>query len=137
MKHANIIWFEIPVTDLSRAIRFYSSVLNAPIEKQTLLDREFGIIKKEDCGIGGVLVQKENFTPGTGTVLFFYVSVLSDTLELAVRVGGKITRAKTLIKQTNKDGNRTISQNLIDNKIGYYAELLDSEGNTISLYSNH
>ncbi|HXB41079.1 MAG TPA: hypothetical protein VNZ49_11095 [Bacteroidia bacterium] len=137
MKHANIIWFEIPVTDLNRAIRFYSSVLNVPIEKQTILDKEFGIIKKEDSGIGGVLVQKENFTPGTGTVLFFYVNVLSDTLEVAVRAGGKITRAKTLIKQTNKDGNRTISQNLIDNKIGYYAELLDSEGNTISLYSNH
>jgi hypothetical protein len=137
MKHANIIWFEIPVQDLPRAIRFYSSLLNIIIEKQVLLDREFGIIKKEDCGIGGVLVKKENHQVGTGPVLFFFVNVLSDSIDVATRFGGKIITPKTLIKQTDKDGNRLITQNLIDNKIGYFAELLDSEGNSISLYSNY
>lgn len=137
MKHANIIWFEIPVVDLNRAIKFYSSVFNMLIEKQIILDREFGVIKKEHCGIGGVLVKKEGNVPGQGVVLFFYVNVLSDSLETAVRAGGKIIQPKTLIKQTDKDGNRTISQNLIDNKVGYYAEIADSEGNIISLYSNH
>ncbi len=136
MKHANIIWFEIPVTDLSRAIKFYSAVLNVSIDKQILLDREFGIMRREDCGIGGVLVQKENFTPGTGAVLFFFVNVLSDALELVTKSGGQIIKPKTLIKQTDKDGHRTIAQNLIDNQIGYYAELCDSEGNIISLYSH-
>ena len=137
MKHANIIWFEIPVTNLDRAMKFYSAILKIPIEKQMLLDKEFGIMRKEDCGIGGVLAQKENFTPGTGAVLFFYVNVLSDALEVVTGNGGKILKPKTLIKQMDQDGNRTIAQNLIDNRVGYYAELLDSEGNIISLYSNY
>jgi len=137
MKHANIVWFEIHVKDLDRAIAFYSSVLNIRIEKQVLLDRQDGIMKKEDLGIGGILVQKENFTPSSGGVLFFYVNVLSDAIETATRYGGKVKTAKTLIKQTDKEGNRTIAQNLIDDKVGYFAELLDSEGNAISLYSHY
>jgi predicted enzyme related to lactoylglutathione lyase len=137
MNHANIIWFEIPVQDLSRAIRFYSTLLNIIIEKQVLLDREFGIMKKQDCGVGGVLVKKDDHQPGKGPVLFFFVNVLSDSIDVATRFGGKVITPKTLIKQTDKNGNLMITQNLIDNKVGYFAELLDSEGNTISLYSNH
>ena len=137
MKHANIIWFEIPVADLGRAIRFYSAVLHVPIEKQVLLDTEYGVLKKENTGVGGVLVKKQKITPGTGTVLFFYVNVLSDAIEAACSNGGKIVTPKTLIKQTDKDGKRTIAQNLIDNKVGYFAELVDSEGNNISLYSHY
>jgi predicted enzyme related to lactoylglutathione lyase len=70
-------------------------------------------------------------------VLFFFVNVLSDSIDVATRFGGKVITPKTLIKQTDKNGNLMITQNLIDNKVGYFAELLDSEGNTISLYSNH
>lgn len=137
MKHANIIWFEIPVENLDRAIRFYSTMLATTIEKQMLLDKPYGIFKRENTGIGGVLVKKENTQPGSGVILFFYVNVLSDAIEAACSAGGKLITPKTLIKQTDEKGNRTIAQNLIDNQIGYYAELIDSEGNRISLYSHY
>lgn len=136
MKHAQIVWFEIPVQDMGRAIKFYSSVLNILIEKQVLLDREYGMMKKEDCGVGGVLVKKD-IAPGDGAMLFFFVNVLSDALDAATHLGGKVITPKTLIRQTDKEGNRTIAQNMIDNKIGYYAELLDSEGNPVALYSHY
>ncbi|MGZ3864875.1 MAG: VOC family protein [Bacteroidia bacterium] len=137
MKHANIIWFEIPVADLNRAITFYSATLNLSIEKTILLDKEYGIMKKADTGVNGALVKKENVSPGSGTILFFYVNVLSDAVEAATQNGGKIVTPKTLIKQLDKNGNRTIAQNLIDNQVGYFAELIDSEGNHISLYSHY
>jgi predicted enzyme related to lactoylglutathione lyase len=136
MKHANIIWFEIPVENLDRAVKFYSSMLGIAIEKQILLDTEYGVFKRENTGVGGVLVVKKNVVPGAGVILFFYVNVLSDAIEAACNNGGKVITPKTLIKQTDKDGNRTIAQNLIDNKVGYFAEMIDSEGNHISLYSN-
>ncbi len=136
MKHANIIWFEIPVENLDRAVLFYSSMLDTTIEKKLLLDKEYGVFKKENIGIGGVLVKKAIVTPGTGVVLFFYVNVLSDALEEACNYGGKIITPKTLIKQEDNAGKRTIAQNLIDDKVGYYAELIDSEGNHIALYSH-
>ena len=33
MKH-NIVWYDIPALDLDRAVRFYSAVLGAPVEKE-------------------------------------------------------------------------------------------------------
>ena len=137
MKHSNIIWFEIPVQNLDRAVRFYSAILGMPIEKQMLLDKEYGIFKRENTGVGGVLVKKDNIIPGSGITLFFYVNILSDAIEAAGNNGGKVITPKTLIKQTDKDGKRTIAQTLIDNQIGYFAELADSEGNHISLYSHY
>jgi uncharacterized protein len=136
MKHANIIWFEIPVENLDRAIRFYSGMLGVTIEKQMLLDKPYGIFKRENTGVGGVLVKKDTDVPGTGVILFFYVNILSDAIETACANGGKLITPKTLIKQTDDKGNRTIAQNLIDNQVGYFAELMDSEGNRISLYSH-
>jgi hypothetical protein len=137
MKHANIVWFEIPVKDLERAARFYSAVLGIHIERQVLLDREYGMMKRADTGIGGVLVQRENSAPGTGTTLFFYVNVISDAIEAALHYGGRVIQPKMLLKQQDKDGKKTIAQNLIDNQVGYYAELADPEGNHFSLYSHY
>ncbi len=137
MKHSNIIWFEIPVQSLDTAVRFYSAMLGTPIERKMLLDTEYGIFKRENTGVGGVLVKKKDVMPGSGVILFFYVNILSDAIEAACNNGGKIITPKTLIKQTDEKGNRTIAQNLIDNQIGYFAELVDSEGNHISLYSHY
>ena len=111
--------------------------MGTTVEKQLLLDKQYGIFKKEALGIGGVLTHKENVVPGSGITLFFFVSVLSDSIEAALARGGKIVRPKTLIKQHDKEGNLTIAKNLIDNKVGYFAELKDSEGNHISLYSHY
>lgn len=136
MKHAQIVWFEIPVTDMDRAIRFYSSLLNITIEKHKMLEEEHAVLRSEHCGIGGVLVKREITATHCGVKLFFHVSVLSDAIETAVRYGGKVITPKTLLKQTDSAGNRTIAQNMIDNRVGYFAELLDSEGNAIALYSH-
>lgn len=137
MRHSNIIWFEIPVTNMDRAVRFYSAMLNIGIERRNWLDQEFGMMRKEEIGIGGVLVKKSNISPGIGIALFFQVNVISDAIEAALNNGGKLITPKTLLKQTDEKGNRTIGQNAIDNKTGYFAELLDSEGNNVSLYANY
>lgn len=137
MKHANIVWFEIPVKNMERAVQFYSAVLGIHIERWKPLDVEYGIMKRQDIGVGGVLVQREDIVPGNGVMLFFYVNVMSDAIEAARQSGGYVIKPKTLIKQQDKDGKMTIAQNLIDNQVGYYAELTDSEGNRIALYSHY
>jgi uncharacterized protein len=136
MKHGNLVWFEIPVADLDRAAAFYAAVLGCKIEKFSPMGQEYGLLRKEDAGIGGVLIPKAGFTPCAGPVLFFFVNVLSDAIENAERHGGKVITPKTLLRQTGAGGQRTIGQNLIDNKVGYFCQLLDSEGNAIALYSN-
>ena len=72
MKHGQATWFEIPVTNLERAIKFYNEVLSFKVLKESFSDREFGVFKKEKEGVNGVLLVKENHVPGNGVVLFFY-----------------------------------------------------------------
>lgn len=136
MKSRQVCWFEIPVQDLDRAIDFYSSILSVKIEKKLLLDKAYGIFDKNTHLISGCLVVKENYSPGNGTVIYFCVTDLSYALNRTINGKGKIVIPKTLIKQINKSGEIMVSKNLIDEDIGYFAEIIDSEGNHIGLYSN-
>lgn len=136
MIQGQITWFEIPVEDLDRSIKFYSEVLNIKIEKNKFLKQEYGIFNKEVDTIKGALVKKENHTPGIGIILFFYVIDLSDSLKKVEQLGGNVLVEKTLLKQQTEEGFLAIKQNLIDDNIGYYAEFIDCEGNKICLYSN-
>ena len=136
MNHANIIWFEIPVKNLDRAISFYRDLLGINITKHKLYQTEYGIFDKNDTGVGGCLVERANHI-GNGVSMFFYVTVLSDAVEIAVANGGSIVTKKTILKQMDAHGKTVLAHNLIDNQVGYYAEILDSEGNQISLYSHY
>ncbi len=136
MNHANIIWFEIPVKNLDRAISFYSELLGIKITKHKLYQTEYGIFNKNNTGVGGCLVERANHV-GNGVSMFFYVTVLSDAIEIALGNGATIVTKKTLLKQVDVNGKTVLAHNLIDNQVGYYAEILDSEGNQISLYSHY
>lgn len=136
MNQGQVIWFEIPVSDLDRAIDFYSTILLIKVKRILMLDQEQGYLDKGDGTPSGVLIKKENFQPGQGCVLFFYVIDISQLLKNLTEYKGTIITDKTLLKQKNSSGDFVISNNLIDQKVGYYAEIIDSEGNRIGLYSN-
>lgn len=136
MKPGNICWFEIPVLNLDRAIDFYSTILYTKIEKIIFIEKEYGIFDKNKHSIGGCLIVKENYMPGKSTILFFSVIDLSEVLINTIEKGGTIVIPKTLMKQVTSKGDTIIAQNLIDDNVGYYAEIIDSEGNHIGLYSN-
>ena len=136
MKHANIIWFEIPVKNLDRAITFYSELLEIKITKHKLYQTEYGIFNKDHTAIGGVLKVAPEIV-GKGVSIFFYVTVLSDAVETAIACGGTVVTKKTILKQVDGNGKTVLAHNLIDNQVGYFAEILDSEGNQISLYSHY
>lgn len=136
MKHAHVVWFEIPVKSLNRAMNFYSQLLGITIERVKLYQTEYGVFNKNQTGIGGTLKVDESRV-GKGATVFFHVNVLSDAMDTAVMCGGKILLDKTLLKQVDENGKTILAENLIDNQVGYYAEILDSEGNQIALYSHY
>jgi len=136
MKHANIVWFEIPVKSLDRAITFYSQLLSINITRHKLYQTEYGIFDKKNTSISGSLKVDESKV-GKGVNLFFFVNVLSDAIDIALACGGKVVMEKTLLKQVDSHGKTILAHNLIDDQVGYYAEILDSEGNQISLYSHY
>ena len=50
--------------------------------------------------------------------------------------GGIVISEPTLLRQRNKNGDVIIGVNLIDNEVGYYSEIKDSENNHLYLYSH-
>jgi len=123
-----ISWFEVPVSDMNRAQKFYETVFNVQIS----INDFGGVIMgwfppAEDItapGISGSLVyHKEDYIPSAthGPLVYFNSQSgdVSDELSRVETAGGKIIRSKTLIS----------------NEIGYMALILDSEGNRIALYN--
>ena len=50
-----LVWVDIPVTDLDRAIRFYSAVLGAPVSKQDYPGMSIGLLPGGDEDVTGCL----------------------------------------------------------------------------------
>lgn len=116
-------WFEIPVANLDRAVKFYSEVFCQ--EMQVFQGDEMRRVALMPPGAGkvegiepqGTLLQVAGFTPSqAGSVLYFDPSEALDTVLARIEgAGGKVTFPKF------RFGN------------GYLATFTDSEGNTIGL----
>jgi len=112
-------WFEIPVTDMTRAKLFYKNVMQTSFNDNEMDGYLMAIFDAEEGAVSGMLVLGEDYQPSqTGAVIYLNGGDdLSASLERAVEQGGKINIPKTFIK------------------CGYYAQFMDSEGNRIGLYS--
>ena len=131
-----ILWIEIPVADIHRAVKFYEHVFKTQLELTILFETKMALFKKEVFGMKGALIQIENYNGSNGIKPIVFVNVMLDAIENVTNFGGKVIKDPTLLRQKNKNGDIIIGRNLIDGQIGYYAEILDSEGNHLYLYSH-
>ena len=115
------VWFEIPVTDMERAKKFYSFVLHIDIQLEDMGGTPYGFFPMQGYGNSGALVKRMDFEPSAkaATVYLNGGHDLSDPLSRVEAAGGKILVPKTMIS----------------NEMGYYALFLDSEGNRVGLHS--
>ncbi|MDP9121761.1 MAG: VOC family protein [Acidobacteriota bacterium] len=114
-------WFEIPVTDLTRANRFYSALMQAELRQETMEGTQMAILPYQQGGVGGALVRGEAFVPSNQGVVV-YLNAGDDLDGVLARVepaGGKVSMGKRLISE----------------KIGSIALIVDTEGNRIGLHS--
>ncbi len=125
MKNVNAVnWFEIPVTDMARAKKFYSVLLR--IELMDLpnpdnSDTEMAAFPWiEDAPFSaGALLKSEGYTPSTtGTTVYFHCDDLSVELARVEENEGKILIPKTSIGEH-----------------WYFAHFVDTEGNRVALHS--
>jgi uncharacterized protein len=119
---SNILnWYEIPATNLDRAVKFYEHLLGIKIHTQEMNGMKMGYLPQEGESIGGAIMAGPGQTPsGSGVTIYFKGG--SDLAALLVRVepaGGVILMPKTLISQ----------------QIGHIALFQDSEGNRVGLHS--
>ncbi|MDP2575874.1 VOC family protein [Vibrio penaeicida] len=113
--------FEIPATDISRAIEFYEAILDVKIEKVEMPGMEMGVLPYEEQAVVGVIVKDEGSAP-SATGVTIYLNGGDDLQGILDRVevnGGKVVMPK--------------SPHADDS--GYFAIFHDSEGNRLGLHS--
>jgi uncharacterized protein len=116
-------WFEIAVTDLDRAARFYETTLDISIRRENFFGTPMGIFPSDDPGVGGALVIDPRLTPGGASGSLVYLNAegkLDAALERVARAGGEVVKPKTGIGEN-----------------GFIALVRDSEKNLIGLHSFH
>lgn len=122
MKNVNPVgWFDISVSNLDRAKKFYETVFDIqltdfPIKwgKQSAFPSDFG-----GQNTSGALVEKADMVAGGNNTIVYFVSEDCTTEETRVeKAGGKVLRPKMSIGE-----------------FGFVSILIDTEGNTIGLHS--
>ena len=113
--------FEIPATDMERAVSFYQEILGITIERMEFPGMEMGLLPYEDQMVTAVIMKGEGYEPSASGVTIYMnagedLQVVLDKVETN---GGKILMPKTPHADES----------------GFFALLLDSEGNKIGLHS--
>ncbi len=113
--------FEIPATDISRAIDFYQAILDITIEKMEFPEMQMGILPYEGQMVTGVIIKAEGYKPSANGVTIYLN-------------GG--ANLQTILDKVEKNGGEIqVPKSLHADESGYYAIFIDSEGNKIGLHS--
>ena len=115
-------YFEIPVTDMDRAINFYQSLLGIELERGSIhgYDMAFFPFKNNGGGISGALCKGDVYKPSIdGSFIYLFTSNIDEVLSKAVELGSEIMFEKT------------------DAGNCFVAEIKDTEGNRICFTTRH
>jgi uncharacterized protein len=115
-----ISWFEIPVSNIDRATRFYNELLAVKMAPEAYGPTKMSVFPIEGKGVHGALVQGDGYTPGSnGTLVYFNAGEdLSPALARVEKAGGKVVQPKMAIGEH-----------------GFMAIFTDTEGNRLALHS--
>jgi len=122
MKNSNPVgWFDIHVSNLNRAKKFYETVFNIqlfdlPLEwgKQSLFPFD-----PESPNISGALVEKTDMAPNSNNTVIYFESE-----DCAIEE-----------KRIEDAGGKVVSPKMNIGEFGFVSLFIDTEGNTIGLHS--
>jgi uncharacterized protein len=119
-KNNCVVWVDVPVKDLNRAMGFYKAVLANDVSKVEVPGMEFAVLDHQD-GNGGCLVPGGEQISSTGGVLVYF------------NANGRIRAAAA---EVEKNGGKILEPVHSIGPHGFRAILLDSEGNRVALHAN-
>ena len=116
-----INWFDIPALNFERAVRFYETVLSCRLNQENMLGTRLAMFPAKPGEATGAIMAREGLKPGSdGTTIYLKAGDdLSAALARVEAAGGKVVFPKTFIKEG----------------FGYFAIMIDSEGNSVGLHS--
>ena len=113
-------WFDIPVSDMERAAKFYSEILGVALEPGPSGPGYQMAMFPTQGGVGGALMQGEVYTPSHQGALVYLNGGddLNTVLSRVEAAGGKVLQEKFGIGEN-----------------GFPAYFEDTEGNRVGLHS--
>lgn len=114
---------EIPITDFSRAVKFYQAISGLAIEEMEMDGNQMGILPNEEGTVNVVLVKGKDYNP-TADGAVIYLNAGNDLQAMLNKVeqnGGQVILPKTEISP----------------EMGYFALFIDTEGNKLGLHSSN
>lgn len=124
MQNNSVVWFEIYVSDMNRAKKFYSAVFRQELKDMPVpegMDIEMTAFpsNQERPGAAGALVRMEGFVPGgNGVLVYFHCEDCAVEESRVAAAGGNVMKPKFPIGE-----------------YGFIAIVTDTEGNAIGLHS--
>ncbi|MBC8172399.1 MAG: VOC family protein [Chitinophagales bacterium] len=124
-KTNSLNWFEISVTDIKRAKKFYESVFDIEMEETEMMGMQMAFFPAEG-GSGkanGALVQSDQHKPSSdGAKIYLNANPdLTESLGKVEAAGGQVIMPKTDIGEDN----------------GNMAFFIDTEGNVVGIHSQN
>lgn len=114
-------WFEIPVSNFSRAKAFYEKVLGTAVEQMQMGPVTMGMLSTDQNAVGGAIVHGDGgSSSNTGTLVY---------------LNGGDDLAPMLARVQQAGGSVLVPKTEIGNDFGFFAHFLDSEGNKVGLHS--
>jgi predicted enzyme related to lactoylglutathione lyase len=120
-RDSRVVWFEIPVSDLDRASRFYGQVLGQSLNHCQMSPQSMAVFPYQEPAISGCLLLVPGHQP-TATGVTIYLNAdpsLDEALRRVNEAGGKVVLEKTALP----DG------------MGVFAHIEDTEGNRVGLHA--
>jgi predicted enzyme related to lactoylglutathione lyase len=121
-----LCWTDIPVTNLDRALRFYSAMLGQEVKKMSEGGFEYGLLPHEEQNASGCLcvrgdsLGEKNEPSQSGPLIYLSVEGrLDEAVNAARKNGGKVLQDRQSIGPH-----------------GFRAVIIDSEGNRLALHSS-
>src|SRR5260370_42662365 len=115
-----VVWFDIPVVDLDRALCFYSAVLGSSVQRQEFPGMAMGVLTTGDGWVSGCLYQSDKDKPSDHGVLIY------------LNANGRLDQA---VADVEPNGGKVLQPKHAIGPYGFRAIILDSEGNRIALHS--
>src|SRR5262249_28744923 len=114
-------WFEIPTADFDRAVRFYEKVVDARLVREEMGPMTLGIFPHDKPLASGAVVKAPGYVPAeAGTVVYLSLGAIRPALTRVSAAGGGV-----LLPLTE-----------LPNGGGVFAQIRDSEGNRVGLFSS-
>lgn len=116
-----INWFEIPAKDISRAKKFYRTILGLEMNETEMFGTKMAFFPTDGSNVSGAIVQGDDYSPSTEGALVY--------------LNGGSNLETALVKVEGAGGKVIVPKTQISPEMGYFAMFLDTEGNKIALHS--